>query len=329
MKILHDIHTHSTLSSCCVAPDATVEAYIQKEIELGMKVFGLSNHLWDERVKGASRWYRYQPIRAAKEAKSALKAAPAGIRTMFGAEGEYYGYKDILGMSVEGAKEFDYVLIPFSHLHMRNEVMGDFPEIIEAREKIRAELAQMHPYIPEEQINFMADNLKEGDILKIFPDIKVDHKGHFQKSIMDNFFGLLNNPEFEKVSKAVPTVIAHSFAFCGMGGALKNDYLAGLPMDKIAEGYRKAAKMNVAIEINMCEVYGVSPDLPNNNLISIYKIAKREGCKFTFGTDAHSIAELKNRIYIPDGRNLMNAAADEMQLTKSDIAEFVRDGVEE
>ena len=38
------------------------------------------------------------------------------------------------------------------------------------------------------------------------------------------------------------------------------------------------------------------------------------------------IAELEKRIYIPDGRNLMNAVADEMQLTKSDIAEFVRDG---
>lgn len=328
MKILHDIHTHGVLSNCCSDPTATTEAYLRKEEEMGMKVFGLSNHLWDERVKGPSAWYKYQTIRKAKESKPYLANAKNGLRTMFGAEGEYYGYRDILGMSVEGAKEFDYVLIPFSHLHMRNEVMSDFPEIMEARAKIRAELAQKLPYLPDAQLDGMVNALKEADILKIFPQIEPEKKTHFQKSMMDNFFGLLNNAEFERIAHTVPTVIAHSFAFCGVAGNLKNGYLAELPMDKIAEGYRRAAQMGVYIEINLCEVRGVSLDLPNNNLLKIYKIAKEQGCQFTFGTDSHAVSELESRIILPDGTNLANAVCDEMGLTPSDIAEFVRDGVE-
>ena len=183
--------------------------------------------------------------------------------------------------------------------------------------------------IPADQIDVMVNSLKEGNIKKICPDIQINAKPHFQKAMMDNFFGLLNNPEFEKLSKTVPTVIAHSFAFCGVAGALKNDYLSDLPMDRIAEGYRKAAEMGVAIEINLCEVRGVTPDLPNSNLLKIYKVAKEQGCKFTFGTDSHSVAELENRIFMPDGLNLANAVVEEMQLTKNDIAEFVREGIEE
>ena len=100
-------------------------------------------------------------------------------------------------------------------------------------------------------------------------------------------------------------------------------------MDRIAEGYRKAAEMGVAIEINLCEVRAVTLDLPNSNLLKIYKIAKAEGCKFTFGTDSHSVAEVENRIILSDGTNLANAVVEEMQLTKNDIAEFVREGIEE
>ena len=104
MKILHDIHTHSSLSSCCGDPKATVDAYLQKEKEMGMRLFGLSNHLWDDRVPGASSWYKYQPIRAAKEAKAALQYQNPGLKVMFGAEVEYCGMTDTLAITAENAK---------------------------------------------------------------------------------------------------------------------------------------------------------------------------------------------------------------------------------
>ena len=138
MKILHDIHTHNVFSACCDDKTASTAAYLEKEASLGMKIFGLSNHLWDERVPGASSWYKNQPILKAEEAKHAFSLAAPGMRVLFGCETEYYACRDLLGMSAEGAEHFDYLLIPHSHLHMRNEVMSDFPEILEAREKVRA-----------------------------------------------------------------------------------------------------------------------------------------------------------------------------------------------
>ena len=322
MKILHDIHTHNVFSNCCIDPNASTEAFVKKEEELGMKLFGLSNHIWDERVSGGSYWYKHQTIRKAKEAKAALHSSNPELKLLFGVESEYYGCKDILGLSVDGAAEFDYALVPFSHLHMRNEVMSDFPEIMEIRARIRSELGEKFSYIPDSQLDIMANSLKEADIMKIYPDLQIDVKSHMQKYIVENFFKLLNNAEFEKLSKAVPTVIAHSFAYCGLPGNMKNGFLADLPMDKIAEGYRKAASMGIAIEINMCEVKGVCRDLPNNHLLDIYKVAKAEGCKFTFGTDSHSVKGLEEI-------RLGDAVAQEMELTPADIAEFVRYGVEE
>ena len=131
MKILHDTHTHNIYSHCCNDFTASTEAFIQRELELGIKVFGLSNHIWDETVKGASYWYKRQTIALAEEAKAYLSKEREGIRCLLGAEAEYYGCRDLVGMSAEGAKRFDYMLIPHSHLHMRNEVMADFPEIAE------------------------------------------------------------------------------------------------------------------------------------------------------------------------------------------------------
>ena len=71
MKIAHDIHTHNVYSKCCKDKGASTSAYIAKEIELGIKLFGLSNHIWDENVSGASDWYKNQTILLCEEAQCA------------------------------------------------------------------------------------------------------------------------------------------------------------------------------------------------------------------------------------------------------------------
>ena len=87
--------------------------------------------------------------------------------------------------------------------------------------------------------------------------------------------------------------------------------------------------MGVNIELGVGSITRCDPTFENNHMIRAYQIAKRMGCKFTFGTDSHSVAELENRIILSDGTNLANAVVEEMQLTKNDIAEFVREGIEE
>lgn len=321
MIVLHDIHTHNIFSNCCTDMTASTDAYLKKAAELGLRMFGLSNHLWDERVKGASYWYRNQTIVRGEEAKNAFCHAAPGLRVLFGAETEYYACRDVLGMSAEGAAHFDYLLVPHSHLHMRNEVMADFPEITEARAQIRAKLAEQFPYLSETQWNNMAATLKEADLMKIFPDLKIDCKTYINRAMLDSFLALLDNSEFRKIAGQVPVAIAHSFSPCGVPHGEKNSYLELIPDSAFAECYAKAAACGVAIELNVGAIREAGTDLATNQLMRAYRIAKDAGCHFTFGTDSHSVKGLE---LIRFGSEI----ADALGLVPSDIAEFVRDGVE-
>ena len=82
MKILHDVHNHNIFSNCCNDPWASTDAFVKKEVELGNKIFGLSNHIWDESVKGASGWYSKQTITKAEEAKASLAKAPKELKCL-------------------------------------------------------------------------------------------------------------------------------------------------------------------------------------------------------------------------------------------------------
>lgn len=320
MKILHDIHTHNVFSACCGDRTASTAAFLAKEAELGMRIFGLSNHLWDERVPGASYWYKNQTILKAEEARSAFAQADPSLKVLFGCETEFYACRDLLGMSPEGAAHFDYLLIPHSHLHMRNEVMADFPEILEARAQVRAELAGKLPYLPEKNLDAMAATLKEADLVKIFPELEIDVMTYTNRANLDTFRALLANADLRRLAGTMPISIAHSFSPCGVPHAKKNEYLAHIRDEDAAACYREAARLGLYIELNVGAITEVSFDLSNNRLIDLYRIAKAEGCRFTFGTDSHSLAGLA---LIREG----DRVADALGLEPGDIAEFVRDGI--
>lgn len=322
MKILHDIHTHNIFSSCCVDRGASTVAYLQKEAELGMRLFGLSNHIWDERVKGSSYWYRVQTIAKAEEAKNAFSKAAPGLRVLFGAETEYYACRDLLGMSVEGASHFDYLLVPHSHLHMRNEVMQDFPEVLEARAEVRRRLAKALPELTEAQIRSMADTLKERDLQALLPAERTEPHAFLVRCMTEGFLSLLENNDFRALCGRLPVSIAHPFAPCGVPHAEKNDYLRLLTNESLQDCFTRAAALGVSIELNTGAIREVGADLAHNEMIRIFSIAKACGCRFTFGTDSHSVQGL-------EGIAFGNAIADALHLTRADLAELVADAVEE
>ncbi|MGM9682843.1 MAG: hypothetical protein ACI3XQ_04520 [Eubacteriales bacterium] len=322
MKVYLDIHTHNIYSDCCTDLGFSTLAFLKKEEELGMRVVGLSNHIWDERVKGCSRWYKHQTIARAEEAKELFGRAAPGMRVLFGVEGEYFACHDRLGMSEEGADHFDYLLFAHSHLHMRNNVMWDFPEIVEARDEIRRKMTEQFSYIPEEQIDITVNALTENDIRKIFPALEIDCKTHINKSMVNNFLGLLENTEFQKIVRKKAVSIAHSFSPCGVPPKEKNGYLELIPDNTFEMCYSKAASMGVNIELGLNSIRTTDQNLDTNQLIRAYSIAKKVGCKFTFATDAHSLKDLEKITY-------GETVAAKLGLTKNDIAEFVRDGVDE
>ncbi|MBQ7347154.1 MAG: hypothetical protein IJW55_04285 [Clostridia bacterium] len=320
MIVVHDVHTHNVFSHCCTDRTASTAAYMQKETELGMKVFGLSNHIWDESVKGCSYWYSHQTISLAEEAKASFANAPAGLKCLFGAESEYYGCFDRLGMSVEGAKRFDYLIIPHSHLHMRNEVMSDFPEIIEIRKRIEAEIREACPYLEDDTVKVMMSSLKEAHLKKYVPEMTTDLGRFNVRAAIDNFLALVENETFRQICKTVPTSIAHPFGLCGVSNSLKNGYLQLIDDATLHDCFARAKKIGAYVEINTGAVKECGLDLAHNGLMRVFAIAKEEGCQFTFGSDSHSVKALE---VIKVGNDVCKY----LGLTPSDIAEYLRDGV--
>ena len=321
MKIVHDVHTHNVFSHCCTDRSASTEAYIAKSQEIGHRVFGLSNHIWDERVKGCSYWYRHQTISLAEEAKAALKKEREGIRCLFGAESEFYGCRGILGMSAEGASHFDYVLVPHSHLHMRNEVMADYPEITEARAMVEATIRQNCPNLAEDTVQTMVGALKEAHLMKYVPEIKTNIGEYTVRGAIENFYELVENKEFIKICGMVPTSIAHPFNLCGVSNQVKNEYLRLIDNTTLVDCFTKARRIGAYVEINTGAVRECGLDLTSNELMRVFAIAKRVGCQFTFGTDTHTVQGLESI-------KLGNEICVYLGLTAGDIAPYLaEDGV--
>lgn len=117
MIIDHDVHLHTTLSSCCGDKRQTPTVVLERARRLGLKTVGFANHLWDPAVPGPSDWYIPQTLDHVLEIRRQLPADTGGIRVLIGCESEYCGGGKV-GITRAGAKRLDYVLIPAHHFHM-------------------------------------------------------------------------------------------------------------------------------------------------------------------------------------------------------------------
>lgn len=117
--ITSDIHIHTNLS-LCAKEDATLERYIEKAKKENLKVIGISNHLWDNAVSGASNWYTPQNLEHVLRLKELLPENREidGIKVLFGCETEFT-YEGKLCLAEQNFEHFDYVLLPHSHTHMK------------------------------------------------------------------------------------------------------------------------------------------------------------------------------------------------------------------
>ena len=242
---------------------------------------------------------------------------------MFGAEGEYYGCYDKLGMTVEGAQNYDFMLVPNSHLHMRNEVMWDYPEVMEMRAEIKAKILESCPFLEEDDVERMTGVLREWRLMKYIPEMKTDIKAFVTKANVDNFYGLVENQTFIDICKRMPTSIAHPFAFGCLTGELKKECVPMISDETLRDCFSRAKRIGAYIELNISELRGMEPDLTKNPQMRIFKIAKEVGCQFTFGSDTHALNGLAS---VP---RFASDVVDILGLEKTDIAEFLQDSVVE
>lgn len=118
-SLLHDIHCHSYLSSCCHDKKCLAPAIFQQAKEWGYDTLCLADHLWDSDVPGPSEWYAPQDI--AHVLSSNCRDMIPGMRCLLGCETEYCG-EGKLGLAREHFDLFDFVVIPPNHFHMKNFV---------------------------------------------------------------------------------------------------------------------------------------------------------------------------------------------------------------
>jgi len=240
------------------------------------------------------------------------------LRCMFGAETEYYSCFDRLGMSVEGAKHFDYLLIPANHQHMRNYVTPDYPEIVEIRNMFKARVKEACPELNEKELTRMIERLGERHLMRFVPELKTDIHQFFVQNNIQNLIQLTENETFRQICKIVPTSIAHPLT---VGCGSQNECAAMIDDDTLRDLFSRVKKAGAYVEINIPGVRWFAPDLTKNNAMNFFKIAKEVGCQFTLGTDAHSMDVLSHVVDYGD------QFVEVLGLTKNDIAEFVRDSV--
>lgn len=111
----HDLHIHSTCSKCCKDPEQTTANILEYAKKNKLTTICLTDHYWDSSVEGASNWYKPQDF----EHISCVLPLPQaeGIRFLFGCESEM-DRNMTLGIPPERYDDFDFIIIPTTHMHM-------------------------------------------------------------------------------------------------------------------------------------------------------------------------------------------------------------------
>ena len=147
----HDFHIHSFLSDCSRDPAQTSERILDYARQNGLRTICLTNHFWDEKIPGASDWYRPQGAEHIREALPLPQAD--GIRFLFGCETDMDRHMT-LGISPETAEQMDFIVIPTTHLHMMGFTLLPEDDTIERRAELYVQrLSRLMDYeLPFEKV---------------------------------------------------------------------------------------------------------------------------------------------------------------------------------
>ncbi len=116
MKFNYDVHLHTNLSACA-SSEITLQSYLDYAEGLNLTAIGISNHLWDAEISGASKWYAPQNFSHISKIKHEMIDIPHRIPVYFGCEADYT-HENKLTVSEATADQLDYILVSHSHTHM-------------------------------------------------------------------------------------------------------------------------------------------------------------------------------------------------------------------
>jgi len=129
----HDYHIHSHLSLCSRDPEQTTENILKYAKENKLTTICLTDHYWDSAVPGASNWYQKQDFEHIKVSLPLPK--DENVKFLFGCESDM---KRDMVIGVSNFDDFDFIIIPTTHLHM-NGFTVDGSETPEERARLWVE----------------------------------------------------------------------------------------------------------------------------------------------------------------------------------------------
>jgi len=129
----HDLHIHSQLSLCSGHPEQTTARILKYAKEMGFKKICLTDHFWDDRVDGASDWYKAQNF--AHISKALPLPKEEGITFGFGCETDFDRYMT-LGITPETMEKLDFIIVPTNHLHMKGFTIAADVTGVKARARL-------------------------------------------------------------------------------------------------------------------------------------------------------------------------------------------------
>ena len=310
MKAYHDVHIHNYLSMCSHDNLATVDSYIEISRENGLKLMGFANHIWDETVElpRPNGFYARQSMAFEMQIKKQIPEHVQGLKVLVGAETEYCGMYDVLGMGKDAALQLDFLLIPHTHVHMRNFVMPRPEDITAAQEHLTELLLKSIPDLSPERAQAMAKSLPEGELEPFRVGERVDYVRFVSDFMVQSFRSLMNNETLKTYSDLIPVSIAHPFQPVG-SGAYRMDMVQRISDETYGELFSMAASRGIGLEINTAT--------DNDEDYRMFGIAKECGCQFTLGSDTHSRAGLKT-IFKTE------ALMDRLGLTEDNMMDFTR-----
>lgn len=309
MKIQHDVHVHNYLSTCSGDNQATVPSYLDVAADLGIKLLGFANHTWDESIPfpHPSSFYKRQSMAFQQQIKCQIPKDTKGIRVLVGAETEYCGMYDVLGMGKEAAMQLDFLLIPHSHVHMRNFVMPATEDVTNARTALTEIFSGISGITPE-RAAALAKTLPEEELIPFMAEQKVDYVQFVSDFMVESFRSLMQNEVLKSYSDDLPVSIAHPFQPVG-SFSLRDEMVHRISDATFGELFDTAAQRGIGLEINGATN---SPEV-----FRMFGIAKECGCKFTFGSDMHARADMQ-KVFGAE------ACVKHLSLTDEDLMDFVR-----
>ena len=133
----HDFHFHSQVSLCSNDPEQTNERILQYAKENGLKKIILTDHFWDEKVAEENLIDFYKRQNFSHLSKS-LPLPKSDIEFRFGCETDF-SRNNILGVSKKRFDEFEFVVVPTTHMHMMGFTIFEEDDNVEGRARLWVE----------------------------------------------------------------------------------------------------------------------------------------------------------------------------------------------